>query len=217
MNSYHHQFINFAIKTNMLKFGNFVLKSGRISPYFFNIGALKNGKDLALLGHFYAQALIESGINFDIIFGPAYKGIIVSITTVIALTKYYNRDISYCFNRKESKSHGEGGLLIGSSLHGHIMLIDDVITSGDTIRQSIKMIKKNKRAKLAGILIALDRQENKNNFLFFKELKQKYNCKIMSIVKLKDLIEYLKLKENFNLNKQLVALQLYQNIYGYDY
>lgn len=153
MKAWQRQFIEFAINKQVLKFGEFTLKSGRKSPYFFNAGLFNTGRDLALLGRFYAQALVDSGIDFDLVFGPAYKGIPIATTTVVALADHHDRDVPYCFNRKEAKDHGEGGTLVGSALQGKIMLVDDVITAGTAIRESMEIIAAN-QATLAGVLIS---------------------------------------------------------------
>lgn len=158
MKPYQRQFIEFALSKQVLKFGEFTLKSGRKSPYFFNAGLFNTGRDLALLGRFYAEALVDSGIEFDLLFGPAYKGIPIATTTAVALAEHHDRDLPYCFNRKEAKTHGEGGNLVGSPLQGRVMLVDDVITAGTAIRESMEIIQAN-GAQLAGVLISLDRQE----------------------------------------------------------
>jgi orotate phosphoribosyltransferase len=158
MKAYQRQFIEFALNKQVLKFGEFTLKSGRKSPYFFNAGLFNTGRDLALLGRFYAEALMDSGIDFDLLFGPAYKGIPIATTTAVALAEHHDRDVPYCFNRKEAKTHGEGGNLVGSALQGRVMLVDDVITAGTAIRESMEIIQAND-AELAGVLISLDRQE----------------------------------------------------------
>ena len=132
MKSYQRQFIEFALNKQVLKFGEFTLKSGRKSPYFFNAGLFNTGRDLALLGRFYAEALVDSGIDFDLLFGPAYKGIPIATTTAVALAEHHDRDVPYCFNRKEAKTHGEGGNLVGSALQRRVLLVDDVITTGAT-------------------------------------------------------------------------------------
>jgi len=150
MKDYQKEFIEFAIEKEVLKFGEFTLKSGRISPYFFNAGLFNTGRDLARLGRFYAAALQDSGIAYDLLFGPAYKGIPIATTTAVALSNDYDLDIPYCFNRKEAKKHGEGGSLVGSELSGKIMLVDDVITAGTAIRESMDIINAN-NAQLAGV------------------------------------------------------------------
>jgi len=155
MKAFQQEFIEFAISRQVLKFGSFTLKSGRTSPYFFNAGLFNTGGDLAKLGRFYAAALQDSGIEFDVLFGPAYKGIPIATTTAVALAEHHQRDVPYCFNRKEAKTHGEGGSLVGSALKGNIMLVDDVITAGTAIRESMQIIQAQ-GATLAGVLIALD-------------------------------------------------------------
>ena len=149
MKAFQQEFIEFALSRQVLKFGSFTLKSGRTSPYFFNAGLFNTGGDLAKLGRFYAAALTDAGIAFDVLFGPAYKGIPIATTTAVALAEHHNHDVPYCFNRKEAKTHGEGGSLVGSPLKGRIMLVDDVITAGTAIRESMEIIKAQ-GAELAG-------------------------------------------------------------------
>jgi len=139
MKDYQRDFIEFALEKQVLRFGEFILKSGRTSPYFFNAGLFKTGGDLARLGRFYAAALVDANIEFDLVFGPAYKGIPIATTTAVALFDHHNLDVPYCFNRKEAKTHGEGGSLVGADLNGKIMLVDDVITAGTAIRESMEI------------------------------------------------------------------------------
>ena len=194
MKPYQRQFIEFALSKQVLKFGEFTLKSGRKSPYFFNAGLFNTGRDLALLGRFYAEALVDSGIEFDLLFGPAYKGIPIATTTAVALAEHHDLDLPYCFNRKEAKDHGEGGNLVGSALQGRVMLVDDVITAGTAIRESMEIIQAN-GATLAGVLISLDRQERgRGEISAIQEVERDYNCKVISIITLKDLIAYLEEK-----------------------
>jgi orotate phosphoribosyltransferase len=191
MQNYQRSFIEFALTRNVLKFGQFTLKSGRISPYFFNAGLFNTGGDLAKLGQFYAQALQTSGIDYDVLFGPAYKGIPIATTTAVALADKHNVDKPYCFNRKEAKTHGEGGNLVGSPLAGKVMLVDDVITAGTAIRESMQLITAN-NAQLAGVLIALDRQEKGQGELSaIQEVERDFETKVVSIVSLSDLVDYL--------------------------
>ena len=191
MQNYQRSFIEFALTRHVLKFGQFTLKSGRISPYFFNAGLFNTGGDLAKLGQFYAQALQTSGIDYDVLFGPAYKGIPIATTTAVALADKHNVDKPYCFNRKEAKTHGEGGNLVGSPLAGEIMLVDDVITAGTAIRESMQLIAAN-NAQLAGVLIALDRQEKGQGELSaIQEVERDFETKVVSIVSLSDLVDYL--------------------------
>ena len=191
MQAYQHAFLDFAISQGVLKFGEFTLKSGRISPYFFNAGLFQTGSALSQLGKFYAQAIVESGVQFDMLFGPAYKGIPLAAATAIALYEQYGRDYPYAFNRKEAKDHGEGGNLVGSPLKGRIMLVDDVITAGTAIRESMDLIQAN-GAELAGVLIALDRQEKgKGELSAIQEVQRDYNAPVIANITLSDLISYL--------------------------
>jgi orotate phosphoribosyltransferase len=197
MKQYQKEFIEFAIERGVLKFGEFTLKSGRTSPYFFNAGLFNQGSDLARLGRFYAAALQDSGVNYDLLFGPAYKGIPIATAAAIALYDTYQKDVPYCFNRKEKKDHGEGGNLVGSPLKGRIMLVDDVITAGTAIRESMEIVQAN-GAELAGVLIALDRQEKgKGELSAIQEVEHDYGATVISIVKLNDVIEYLKNSPDF--------------------
>ncbi|ECF0472367.1 orotate phosphoribosyltransferase, partial [Salmonella enterica subsp. enterica] len=158
MKAYQRHFIELALAKNVLKFGEFTLKSGRVSPYFFNAGLFNTGRDLALLGQFYAQTLIDNHVPCDVLFGPAYKGIPIATTTAVALVEHHGMDVPYCFNRKEAKDHGEGGTLVGSPLTGNVVIVDDVITAGTAIRESMEIIKQHD-ATLSGVLLSLDRQE----------------------------------------------------------
>lgn len=213
MKLYKRQFIQFALDRQVLRFGEFTLKSGRKSPYFFNAGLFNTGKNLTLLGHFYAEALMDANLHYDVIFGPAYKGIPIVSATVVALAENHNMDVPYCFNRKESKDHGEGGNLVGMPINNsRVMLIDDVITAGTAIHESMNILKAN-NAQLAGILISLDRQEKGLGELSaIQELKQHYHCDIISIITLDDLIQYL--QENNNQPAQLGKIQKYREQYG---
>ncbi|MFS1935789.1 orotate phosphoribosyltransferase [Vibrio splendidus] len=194
MKAYQREFIEFALEKEVLKFGEFTLKSGRKSPYFFNAGLFNTGRDLARLGRFYAAALADSGIEFDVLFGPAYKGIPIATTTAVALADHHDVDTPYCFNRKEAKNHGEGGNLVGSELEGHIMLVDDVITAGTAIRESMEIIQAND-ADLAGVLVAIDRQEKgKGELSAIQEVERDFGCAIISIVSLTDLVTFLEEK-----------------------
>jgi orotate phosphoribosyltransferase len=212
MKQYQKDFISFAIDRGVLKFGEFTLKSGRTSPYFFNAGLFNHGADLAKLGRFYAAALQDSGVDYDVLFGPAYKGIPIATAAAIALFDTYQKDVPYCFNRKEKKDHGEGGNLVGSPLQGKIMLVDDVITAGTAIRESMDIVQAN-NAELAGVLIALDRQEKGQGELSaIQEVERDFGTKVVSIVKLSDVIEYL--KDSPELAEHLEAVQAYRAQYG---
>jgi orotate phosphoribosyltransferase len=209
---YQVEFIEFALARKVLRFGEFTLKSGRTSPYFFNAGLFNTGGDLARLGRFYAAALMDAGIEFDLLFGPAYKGIPIATTTAVALNDHHQRDVPYCFNRKEAKTHGEGGSLVGSELTGRVMLVDDVITAGTAIRESMDIIAAH-QATLAGVLIALDRQEKgKGELSAIQEVERDFGCKIVSIVKLADLINYLADKPG--MEAELASVSAYREQYG---
>ncbi|KPZ63532.1 Orotate phosphoribosyltransferase [Pseudoalteromonas sp. P1-16-1b] len=212
MKEYQKKFIEFALEKQVLKFGEFTLKSGRTSPYFFNAGLFNTGRDLARLGRFYAAALEDAAIEYDVLFGPAYKGIPIATTTAVALADHYNKDVPYCFNRKEKKAHGEGGSLVGSELKGKIMLVDDVITAGTAIRESMEIIADN-GADLSGVLIALDRQEKgKAELSAIQEVERDFNTQVTSIVKLADLISYLELQGT--MDEHLAAVKAYRDQYG---
>jgi orotate phosphoribosyltransferase len=212
MKDYQKEFIEFAIEKQVLKFGEFTLKSGRVSPYFFNAGLFNTGRDLARLGRFYAAALQDSAIEYDLLFGPAYKGIPIATTTAVALSNDYDLDLPYCFNRKEAKTHGEGGSLVGAELTGKVMLVDDVITAGTAIRESMDIINAH-NAELAGVLIALDRQEKgKAELSAIQEIERDYNAKVISIVQLSDVVSYLeKLPE---MQQYLESVKAYREQYG---
>jgi orotate phosphoribosyltransferase len=188
---YQHQFIEFAIETGVLRFGDFTLKSGRSSPYFFNAGLFNTGRRLARLGRFYAQAIVDSGIRFDVLFGPAYKGIPLAAAAGIALADHHDHDVPWCFNRKEAKDHGEGGNLVGAGLSGRVMIIDDVITAGTAIRESVEIIQAA-GATPAGVVIALDRQERgRDARSAIQEVEDSLGITVISIVRLEHLIGYL--------------------------
>lgn len=212
MKAYQRQFIEFALEKGVLKFGEFTLKSGRISPYFFNAGLFNTGRDLARLGRFYAEALVDAGIDYDVLFGPAYKGIPIATTTAVALADHHDIDTPYCFNRKEAKTHGEGGSLVGSDLEGRIMLVDDVITAGTAIRESMEIIKAN-GADLAGVLVAIDRQEKgKGELSAIQEVERDFGCAVISIVSLDDVVTYL--SEQDGMDAHLAAVKAYRAEYG---
>ena len=212
MKDYQKEFIEFALEKQVLKFGEFTLKSGRTSPYFFNAGLFNTGRDLARLGRFYAAALEDAGIDYDVLFGPAYKGIPIATTTAVALADHHDKDVPYCFNRKEKKAHGEGGTLVGSALTGKIMLVDDVITAGTAIRESMEIIADN-GADLSGVLIALDRQEKgKAELSAIQEVERDFNTKVISIVKLADLISYL--ESQGTMDEHLASVKAYRDQYG---
>lgn len=212
MKAFQIEFIEFALSRQVLKFGSFTLKSGRTSPYFFNAGLFNTGGDLARLGRFYAAALEDAGVEFDLLFGPAYKGIPIATTTAVALFDQYGKDVPYCFNRKEAKTHGEGGNLVGSPLQGKVMLVDDVITAGTAIRESMQLIQAQ-GASLSGVLIALDRQEKGQGELSaIQEVERDFGTQVVSIICLNDLINYLQGKPE--LAQYLEAVSAYRAQYG---
>ena len=188
---YQYEFIEFAIEAGVLSFGDFTLKSGRVSPYFFNAGLFNTGRQLARLGRFYAQAIVDSRIRFDVLFGPAYKGIPLAATAGIALADHHDRNVPWCFNRKEAKDHGEGGNLVGAGLTGNVLIIDDVITAGTAIRESVDIIQAA-GATPAGVVIALDRQERgRDARSAIQEVEETLGVRVVSIVKLEHLAQYL--------------------------
>ncbi|MGM0430604.1 MAG: orotate phosphoribosyltransferase [Pseudomonadota bacterium] len=212
MKAYQKEFIEFAIERGVLKFGEFTLKSGRTSPYFFNAGLFNKGSDLARLGRFYAAALVDSGINFDVLFGPAYKGIPIATATAVALYDHHQQDTPYCFNRKEKKDHGEGGNLVGSALEGKVMLVDDVITAGTAIREAMDIVRAN-GAELSGVLIALDRQEKgKGELSAIQEVERDFNAQVVSIVSLNDVITFL--KDDGTFKEYLPKVEAYRAEFG---
>lgn len=216
MLDYQKEFIEFALGRGVLKFGEFTLKSGRKSPYFLNAGLFNTGRDLAKLGQYYAQALQASNIEYDLLFGPAYKGIPIATTTAVALADKHDVDKPYCFNRKEAKTHGEGGNLVGSALAGKVMLVDDVITAGTAIRESMALIAAHD-ASLAGVLIALDRQEKGQGELSaIQEVERDFATQVVSIVSLADLIEYLQTQVSTqpDLAEHLTNIKQYRVDYG---
>ncbi|MBK1706210.1 orotate phosphoribosyltransferase [Halochromatium glycolicum] len=213
MHSYQREFLRFAIDAEVLRFGRFTLKSGRISPYFFNAGGFDSGAKLGKLAHFYAQAIIAGGLQADVLFGPAYKGIPLAAATAIALAHELGRDTPFAFNRKEAKDHGEGGELVGSPLRGDVLLIDDVITAGTSIRESAALLERA-GARLAGVIIALDRQERGDGERSaVQEVGNRYGIPVQSIVTLDDLIQYVA-HHNATAPGTLEALQRYRDEYG---
>ncbi|MGH1431398.1 MAG: orotate phosphoribosyltransferase [Neptuniibacter sp.] len=212
MQDYQRDFIEFAIEQKVLRFGQFTLKSGRTSPYFFNAGLFNSGKALAKLGRYYAQAIKDSGVNFDVLLGPAYKGIPLAATTAVALSDQHDEDVPYVFNRKEAKTHGEGGSLVGAPLEGDVMIIDDVITAGTAIREVMEIIDQA-GAKPAGVVIALNRQEKgKGELSAIQEVERDYKMPVISIVSLSDLIKYL--SEKGDMTEELEAIRKYREEYG---
>lgn len=191
MYPFQRDFIEFALSRQVLKFGEFELKSGRKSPYFFNAGLFQGGRDLARLGRFYAQAIMAAHADFDVLFGPAYKGIPLVSTTAIALAEQHNYDRPWSFNRKEAKSHGEGGAIVGAPLKGRVLIVDDVITAGTAIRDTMALLEQS-GATPAGVVVALDRQERGQGELSaIQEIERDYAIKVIPIIRLADLIKFL--------------------------
>ncbi|MDF9618943.1 orotate phosphoribosyltransferase [Pseudomonas entomophila] len=212
MQPYQRDFIRFAIDRGVLRFGEFTLKSGRTSPYFFNAGLFNTGSALAQLGRCYAAAIVDSKIPFDVLFGPAYKGIPLAAATAVALADQHQLDVPWCFNRKEAKDHGEGGSLVGAPLAGDVLIIDDVITAGTAIREVMQIIS-NQQAKAAGVLIALNREERGNGELSaIQEVERDFGIPVVSIVSLTQVLEFL--ADDPQLKQHLPAVEAYRAQYG---
>ena len=212
MKKHQQEFLNFAIENDVLKFGEFVLKSGRKSPYFFNFGLFQTGSSLSKLGNYYAQAIVDSGIEFDMLFGPAYKGI--PLVSVIAATLYekHNRDYPYAYNRKEAKDHGEGGNIVGAPLQGKVLIIDDLISAGTAIREAADIVAEN-NAQLAGIAISIDRQEKGQGELSaVQEVEKQFGISVVNIIGLNNVIQHIEATvDDANLLKRIRA---YRERYG---
>jgi orotate phosphoribosyltransferase len=212
MQDYQRDFIELALRIGVLRFGEFTLKSGRQSPYFFNAGLFNTGGALARLGQFYAQAIVDSGIAFDVLFGPAYKGIPLAAVTAAALYDHHGRDVAYAFNRKEAKDHGEGGVIVGHSLEGRVLIIDDVITAGTAIRESVDLIRAL-GAEPAGVVIALDREERgRTELSAVQEVRTQFGMPVAAIVRLRELVAYL--ADRADAGAQLAAIEAYRARYG---
>jgi orotate phosphoribosyltransferase len=191
MRDYKQDFFEFCIRRGVLKFGEFTLKSGRKSPYFFNTGLINSGASLSKLGGFYARAIIDAGLDFDVLFGPAYKGIPLAAAAGIALADRHGKDVPYAFNRKEAKSHGEGGEIVGAALKGRVLIVDDVITAGTAVNESLDLIRRC-GAQPAGVVISLDRQEKGlGTQSAIAEIEAANAIKVISIATLCDLLEYI--------------------------
>ncbi len=209
---YKHAFIDFALQREVLRFGSFTLKSGRQSPYFFNAGLFNTGSALAELGRYYARAIVESGIAFDMLFGPAYKGIPLAAVTAVALADHHARDVPYAFNRKEAKDHGEGGVIVGAPLQGRVLVIDDVISAGTSVRESVQLIDAA-GASLAGVAIALDRQERgTGDSSAVQQVEQEFGVPVVPVVTLEDLVRWL--EGNGRHADHLEAIRDYSSRYG---
>ncbi len=205
MQDYQREFLDFAISIDVLRFGEFTLKSGRLSPYFFNSGLFNSGASLARLGRYYAQAIEHSGVQYDMLFGPAYKGIPLVAAVSIALAEHHGRDVPYAFNRKEAKDHWEGGVIVGAPLKGRVLIVDDVISAGTSVRESLAIIE-GAGAKPAGVAIALGATSA------IQEVEQTLGLKVINIVCLADLIAYLAQKPDQA--EHLARIQAYQRQYG---
>ncbi|MDF2939859.1 MAG: orotate phosphoribosyltransferase [Gammaproteobacteria bacterium] len=212
MKPYQIEFIEFAIEHNVIKFGEFTLKSGRKSPYFFNAGLFNTGEALAKIGQWYAEAITDSKVSFDQLFGPAYKGIPLVSSVAIALSDKQHKNYPYSFNRKEAKDHGEGGNIVGAPLNGKILVVDDVITAGTAFRETIKLFNEA-NIKPAGLVIALDRQEKGQGSLSaVQEIEQEFNIPVISLINLQTLIDYL---SEQNQDKRLLeSIQAYRQAWG---
>lgn len=211
MQQYQKDFVDFMLTIGALKFGEFTLKSGRVSPYFFNAGAFNTGEHLSKLGQFYAQAIQESELDFDVLFGPAYKGIPLATATAMAFNDGFNRNVPYSFNRKEAKIHGEGGDIVGHPLKGDILIIDDVITAGTAIREAMDIIDAN-GAKTKGVIVAVDRQEKgKDDISAIQEVEKTFGIQVLSIINLSHLVDCLKQGSDQALIERIEA---YRNQYG---
>lgn len=209
---FQEQFIRFAIEQGVLQFGSFELKSGRTSPYFFNAGQFNSGSSLRRLGQFYADALTNSGLSYDMLFGPAYKGIPLVAATSIALSERENVDIPYAFNRKETKDHGEGGDIVGAELHGKAVIVDDVITAGTAIREVMELFKKSP-AEPAGVVVAIDREEKgSGDRSAIQEISAEFSIQVVSVVKLSHIVSYLESSEENT--ETLAQMRAYQDTYG---
>ena len=212
MQDYQKEFLDFALDVGVLRFGKFELKSGRVSPYFFNAGLFNTGARLARLGRYYARAIMEAQIPFDMIFGPAYKGIPLAAVTAAALAEQHDIDAPYAFNRKEAKDHGEGGLIVGSPLRGKVLIIDDVISAGTSVRESVSIIR-SQHARPAGVMIALDRQERGSGELSaVEEVRQKLGIPVAAIACLADVVEFLERRPGAT--AALEQIRRYRERYG---
>ncbi|GBG13817.1 orotate phosphoribosyltransferase [Novimethylophilus kurashikiensis] len=211
MTDFSKEFIQFAVDKQVLRFGEFKTKAGRLSPYFFNAGLFNDGDSLLKLGEFYASAIIESGMEFDMLFGPAYKGITLAASIAIALARR-GRNVPYAYNRKEAKDHGEGGTIVGAPLQGKVLIVDDVISAGTSVRESVELIR-NSGAVPCAVAIALDRQERGQGTLSaVQEVQQQYEIPVIHIAGLADLIQYL--EDAPQLAEFRPAIQAYRQTYG---
>ena len=214
MQEYQKAFIDFVVQHQILRFGEFTLKSGRVSPYFFNAGLFNTGEKLGFLARCYAAAIASSELDYDVLFGPAYKGIPLAAATVLALASEHQIDKPYCFNRKEAKTHGEGGSIVGAELKGKVLIIDDVITAGTAVREAVEIIQQN-GAQLAGIAVAMDRQERgTGSASAIQEIERSYGIRVTSIITLQHIIDYLDQSDSDELGQYLDAVRAYREEYG---
>ena len=212
MQAYKREFIDLALELGVLRFGEFTLKSGRISPYFFNAGLFNTGYAAARIGRFYAAAIADSDVRFDMIFGPAYKGLPLAALTAAALAEHYDIDVPYCYNRKEAKAHGEGGSVVGAELKGRVLIVDDVITAGTAVREAYQIIA-SAGAEIAGLAISLDRQERgQGSMSAVQELKSSLGIPVVSIIKLDELVDILEESKDYGVN--LAPVLDYRSKYG---
>ncbi|WP_428241350.1 orotate phosphoribosyltransferase [Gynuella sp.] len=213
MKPFQSEFIEFVLAQKVLQFGHFTLKSGRQSPYFFNAGLLKDGAALSQLGKFYAQAIIESDLSFDLLFGPAYKGIPLAVSTAVALQRDYQINTPYVFNRKEKKDHGEGGSLVGAELQGQVLIVDDVITAGTAIREVMDIISRYPASVPAGVLVMIDRQEKgRSDLSAVQEVERDFGIPVISIISLDNIVEYL--RERPDMKTELESIYAYREQFG---
>jgi orotate phosphoribosyltransferase len=211
MSDYKADFVEFAIASNVLCFGEFKTKAGRLSPYFFNAGLFSDGDRLKRLGEFYAKAIVDSGIAFDVLFGPAYKGIPLAASIVIALAGM-GRNVPFAYNRKEAKDHGEGGTVVGAHLRGRVLIVDDVISAGTSVRESVDLIR-HAGAEPAGVVIALDRMERgTGEKSAVQEVREQYGIPVVAVVTLDNLVEFL--ERDANRRSELQAVAGYREKYG---
>jgi orotate phosphoribosyltransferase len=210
--AYQSDFIQLCTQLGVLRFGSFTLKSGRESPYFFNAGLFSTGAAIAAVGRAYAQALVDSDLKFDMLFGPAYKGIPLVTVTAAALAERHRRSVPFAFNRKEAKDHGEGGQIVGSPLKDRVLIVDDVITAGTAIRESIEIIR-SVGAVPAGVLLALDRQERASgsDFSAVQEVRSQYQIPVVSVINLTDLMQHVSQTGQAG---ELSSMRLYRERYG---
>ena len=214
MKDFQKDFLEFVIANNILRFGEFTLKSGRVSPYFFNAGLFNTGSKLAFLANCYAAAIADLETDYDVLFGPAYKGIPLAATTALALATQHGIDKPYCFNRKEAKAHGEGGLIVGAELRGRVLIIDDVITAGTAVREAVEIIQ-GAGAELASIAVAMDRQEKgTGSSSAIQEIEQAYGIEIAHIISLQNIIDFLQAADDSALSEHLPAVEKYREKYG---